>query len=143
MTDDQITRLRALTQVDADPVRVSRADLADMLDALDDAREAAARVVRERHDLRLALDIRNDTVAVMEANASEGAAAYIAVTAERDALREAIEDAYRVLNLAPSMSTARLVAERLETLLHPERFTTATATVTAGPRDADGREVTP
>lgn len=45
MDADQRTRLRALCSVDADPVRVHRADLADVLDALDAAE-------RERDDAR-------------------------------------------------------------------------------------------
>ena len=61
--------------------------------------------------------------------------------AEVARLRDAIEDAYRTLSLAPSMRTAAAVAEQLERLLHPERFVTAPATLDAGPRDADGREV--
>lgn len=45
MDADQRTRLRALCSVDADPVRVHRTDLADVLDALDAAE-------RERDDAR-------------------------------------------------------------------------------------------
>jgi hypothetical protein len=51
MDADQRMRLRALCSVDADPVRVHRADLADVLDALDAAE-------RERDDARAVVEGR-------------------------------------------------------------------------------------
>jgi len=60
MDADQRTRLRALCSVDADPVRVHRTDLADVLDALDAAE-------RERDDARAEVEtLRAEAAALRE-----------------------------------------------------------------------------
>lgn len=61
--------------------------------------------------------------------------------AEVDRLRRLLDDAMRTLYAAPGVHSSRTVAETIERALYPERFAVERATIDAGPRDGDGREV--